>query len=88
MANTEETSVPLLLIDTAGCGLLELDEEDSQSKGNPGESPAGIPGPSHSMGWKCGLAVKSIASLSEDPRSVPSTLIGQLTIAFDSSSRS
>lgn len=37
VANTEETSVPLLLIDTAGCGLLELDEEDSQSKGNPGE---------------------------------------------------
>lgn len=38
VANTEETSVPLLLIDTAGCGLLELDEEDSQSKGNPGEA--------------------------------------------------
>ncbi|CAH6793435.1 DNA-binding protein SMUBP-2 [Phodopus roborovskii] len=37
VADTEETSVPLLLIDTAGCGLLELDEEDSQSKGNPGE---------------------------------------------------
>lgn len=29
--------MPLLLIDTAGCGLLELEEEDSQSKGNPGE---------------------------------------------------
>lgn len=37
MTDTEETSVPLLLIDTAGCGLLELEEEDSQSKGNPGE---------------------------------------------------
>lgn len=37
MADTEETRVPLLLIDTAGCGLLELNEEDSQSKGNPGE---------------------------------------------------
>lgn len=37
MADTEETSVPLLLIDTAGCGLLELEEEDNQSKGNPGE---------------------------------------------------
>ncbi|XP_034377122.1 DNA-binding protein SMUBP-2 [Arvicanthis niloticus] len=37
VADTEETSVPLLLIDTAGCGLLELEEEDSQSKGNPGE---------------------------------------------------
>ncbi|XP_072448085.1 DNA-binding protein SMUBP-2-like [Chiloscyllium punctatum] len=34
---TEETKVPLLLIDTAGCGLLELDEEDEQSKGNSGE---------------------------------------------------
>ncbi|XP_056657155.1 DNA-binding protein SMUBP-2 [Monodelphis domestica] len=34
---TEETSIPLLLIDTAGCGLFELEEEDEQSKGNPGE---------------------------------------------------
>ncbi|NWU99721.1 SMBP2 protein, partial [Upupa epops] len=37
VAATDETSVPLLLIDTAGCGLLELDVEDEQSKGNPGE---------------------------------------------------
>ncbi|NXM24753.1 SMBP2 protein, partial [Oxyruncus cristatus] len=37
VSSTEETSVPLLLIDTAGCGLFELDEEDEQSKGNPGE---------------------------------------------------
>ncbi|XP_036619740.1 DNA-binding protein SMUBP-2 [Trichosurus vulpecula] len=34
---SEETSVPLLLIDTAGCGLLELEDKDEQSKGNPGE---------------------------------------------------
>ncbi|XP_068800646.1 DNA-binding protein SMUBP-2 isoform X2 [Struthio camelus] len=34
---TEETAIPLLLIDTAGCGLFELEEEDEQSKGNPGE---------------------------------------------------
>ncbi|NXN16591.1 SMBP2 protein, partial [Indicator maculatus] len=34
---TEETNVPLLLIDTAGCGLFELEVEDEQSKGNPGE---------------------------------------------------
>ncbi|NXL99480.1 SMBP2 protein, partial [Tyrannus savana] len=34
---TEETTIPLLLIDTAGCGLFELEEEDEQSKGNPGE---------------------------------------------------
>ncbi|XP_065611447.1 DNA-binding protein SMUBP-2 [Cyrtonyx montezumae] len=34
---TEETAIPLLLIDTAGCGLLELEVEDEQSKGNPGE---------------------------------------------------
>lgn len=37
MAATEETGVPLLLVDTAGCGLFELEEEDEQSKGNPGE---------------------------------------------------
>lgn len=42
MTDTEETRVPLLLIDTAGCGLLELEEEDSQSKGNPGELQARI----------------------------------------------
>ncbi|KAM6461611.1 DNA-binding protein SMUBP-2 isoform 2-T2 [Liasis olivaceus] len=34
---TEETSIPLLLIDTAGCGLFELEAEEEQSKGNPGE---------------------------------------------------
>ncbi|XP_031509646.1 DNA-binding protein SMUBP-2 isoform X2 [Papio anubis] len=37
VAATEETGVPLLLVDTAGCGLFELEEEDEQSKGNPGE---------------------------------------------------
>lgn len=37
MAATEETGIPLLLVDTAGCGLFELEEEDEQSKGNPGE---------------------------------------------------
>ncbi|KAM8807846.1 DNA-binding protein SMUBP-2 [Eudromia elegans] len=37
VAATEETTVPLLLIDTAGCGLFELEEGDEQSKGNPGE---------------------------------------------------
>ncbi|XP_036115835.1 DNA-binding protein SMUBP-2 [Molossus molossus] len=36
VAATEETCLPLLLVDTAGCGLSEL-EEDDQSKGNPGE---------------------------------------------------
>ncbi|XP_056382691.1 DNA-binding protein SMUBP-2 [Hyla sarda] len=34
---TDETSIPLLLIDTAHCGLFEIDIEDEQSKGNPGE---------------------------------------------------
>uniref|UniRef100_A0A6I8PYP3 Immunoglobulin mu DNA binding protein 2 n=1 Tax=Xenopus tropicalis TaxID=8364 RepID=A0A6I8PYP3_XENTR len=34
---TEETSIPLLLIDTAHCGLFEMEVEDEQSKGNPGE---------------------------------------------------
>lgn len=37
VAATEETCLPLLLVDTAGCGLSELEEEDDQSKGNPGE---------------------------------------------------
>ncbi|XP_071284263.1 DNA-binding protein SMUBP-2 isoform X1 [Agelaius tricolor] len=37
VCDTEETSIPLLLIDTAGCGLFELEVEDEQSKGNPGE---------------------------------------------------
>ncbi|XP_004393861.1 PREDICTED: DNA-binding protein SMUBP-2 [Odobenus rosmarus divergens] len=37
VAATEETSIPLLLVDTAGCGLFELEEENDQSKGNPGE---------------------------------------------------
>ncbi|XP_074129809.1 DNA-binding protein SMUBP-2 [Sminthopsis crassicaudata] len=37
VAPTEETSIPLLLIDTAGCGLFELEDEDEQSRGNPGE---------------------------------------------------
>lgn len=37
VAATEDTGVPLLLVDTAGCGLFELEEEDEQSKGNPGE---------------------------------------------------
>ncbi|XP_048462809.1 DNA-binding protein SMUBP-2 isoform X1 [Rhincodon typus] len=37
VSSTEETKIPLLLIDTAGCGLFELDEEDEQSKGNSGE---------------------------------------------------
>ncbi|NXT00568.1 SMBP2 protein, partial [Jacana jacana] len=37
VTSTEETTTPLLLIDTAGCGLFELDVEDEQSKGNPGE---------------------------------------------------
>uniref|UniRef100_UPI00398EDB6E DNA-binding protein SMUBP-2 isoform X3 n=1 Tax=Pristiophorus japonicus TaxID=55135 RepID=UPI00398EDB6E len=37
VVSTEETTIPLLLIDTSGCGLLELDEENEQSKGNKGE---------------------------------------------------
>ncbi|NXG50364.1 SMBP2 protein, partial [Psilopogon haemacephalus] len=37
VTSTEETNVPLLLIDTAGCGLFEMEVEDEQSKGNPGE---------------------------------------------------
>uniref|UniRef100_A0A8I3MTW5 DNA-binding protein SMUBP-2 n=1 Tax=Canis lupus familiaris TaxID=9615 RepID=A0A8I3MTW5_CANLF len=37
VAATEETGIPLLLVDTAGCGLFELEDDDDQSKGNPGE---------------------------------------------------
>ncbi|XP_075784448.1 DNA-binding protein SMUBP-2 [Pelodiscus sinensis] len=37
VASTEETRIPLLLIDTAGCGLFELEVEEEQSKGNQGE---------------------------------------------------
>ncbi|KAG7464269.1 DNA-binding protein SMUBP-2 [Solea senegalensis] len=33
----EETNTPLLLIDTAGCGLSEMEVTDEQSKGNQGE---------------------------------------------------
>ncbi|KAF6738848.1 DNA-binding protein SMUBP-2 [Oryzias melastigma] len=37
VACVEETSTPLLLIDTAGCGLTEMEVTDEQSKGNQGE---------------------------------------------------
>ncbi|CAJ0939809.1 unnamed protein product [Ranitomeya imitator] len=37
VTETDETSIPLLLIDTAHCGLFEIDVEDEHSKGNPGE---------------------------------------------------
>ncbi|XP_028287550.1 DNA-binding protein SMUBP-2 [Parambassis ranga] len=37
VSSVEETSVPLLLIDTAGCGLSEMEDTDEQSKGNQGE---------------------------------------------------
>lgn len=45
MAATEETGLPLLLVDTAGCGLFELEEADDQSKGNPGEPAWAGPAP-------------------------------------------
>lgn len=38
VACVEETSTPLLLIDTAGCGLSEMEVADEQSKGNTGYS--------------------------------------------------
>ncbi|XP_054426742.1 DNA-binding protein SMUBP-2 [Pteronotus mesoamericanus] len=37
VAATEETGLPLLLVDTAGCGLSELEQDDDPSRGNPGE---------------------------------------------------
>ncbi|GFO34359.1 DNA-binding protein smubp-2 [Plakobranchus ocellatus] len=38
VSNTEETAAPLLLIDTAGCDLRELDLPEEVSKGNEGEA--------------------------------------------------
>lgn len=35
---TDETSIPLLLIDTAGCDVREKEVEDEVSKGNEGEA--------------------------------------------------
>lgn len=35
---TDETSLPLLLIDTAGCDVREKEVEDEVSKGNEGEA--------------------------------------------------
>ncbi|XP_016041773.2 LOW QUALITY PROTEIN: DNA-binding protein SMUBP-2 [Erinaceus europaeus] len=35
--DTEETGLALLLVDTAGCGLCELEEASELSRGNPGE---------------------------------------------------
>ncbi|KAI5623998.1 DNA-binding protein SMUBP-2 [Silurus asotus] len=37
VAHVQETSMPLLLVDTAGCGLNEMEDTDEQSKGNQGE---------------------------------------------------
>ncbi|XP_006893295.1 PREDICTED: DNA-binding protein SMUBP-2 isoform X2 [Elephantulus edwardii] len=37
VTSTEETALPLLLIDTAGCGLCELEGDEEHSRGNPGE---------------------------------------------------
>ncbi|XP_048581003.1 DNA-binding protein SMUBP-2 isoform X2 [Nematostella vectensis] len=36
--NTDETRLPLLMIDTAGCDVLEMEVEDELSKGNEGEA--------------------------------------------------
>lgn len=36
VAGVEETSTSMLLIDTAGCGLNEMEAADEQSKGNEG----------------------------------------------------
>ncbi|XP_030621793.1 DNA-binding protein SMUBP-2 [Chanos chanos] len=38
VADTEDTGIALLLIDTAGCGLSEMEDTDEQSKGNQGEA--------------------------------------------------
>ncbi|KAH7934787.1 hypothetical protein HPB52_000484 [Rhipicephalus sanguineus] len=36
--DNDDTALPLLLIDTAGCGMVELDTPDDESKGNEGEA--------------------------------------------------
>ena len=36
VADTPETILPLLFIDTAGCDLMEMDSDSEQSKGNEG----------------------------------------------------
>ncbi|KAL4613212.1 DNA-binding protein SMUBP-2 isoform X1 [Arapaima gigas] len=38
VVSTEETDVPLFLIDTAGCGLFEMEDADEQSRSNEGEA--------------------------------------------------
>ncbi|KAL2092970.1 hypothetical protein ACEWY4_010282 [Coilia grayii] len=38
VSDVEEMSMPLLLIDTAGCGLTEMEDTDELSKGNQGEA--------------------------------------------------
>ena len=37
VSDTDITEVPVLLIDTAGCNLQELDTPDELSKGNEGQ---------------------------------------------------
>ena len=37
VTDTEDTCMPLVLIDTAGCDLNELDVASNESKGNEGE---------------------------------------------------
>ncbi|KTG39231.1 hypothetical protein cypCar_00007578, partial [Cyprinus carpio] len=37
VADVEETRIPLLLIETASCGLNDMEDTDEQSKGNQGE---------------------------------------------------
>lgn len=59
MAATEETCCPLLLVDTAGCGLSELEEEDDQSKGNPGE----LAWRGQTLGFSSGTALRSRGQL-------------------------
>ena len=68
VAATEETGLPLLLVDTAGCGLLELEEEDEQSKGNPGEQ-AGL-GPSQQPASEQSRRRAGAGALSQVPREV------------------
>jgi len=42
VSDTEDTCIPLLLIDTAGCSLSELDVASNESKGNEGLYPVAV----------------------------------------------
>lgn len=61
VSSAEETDTPLFLIDTAGCGLCEMEAADEQSRGNEGDRPC--PGPLVAEKWNCQVDVTLIYRL-------------------------